>query len=253
VSVDRRPDGVAIVRLDAPKLNALSTAVLAQLIDVVQDLTRDPPGAVVIWGGDRAFAAGADVGEFGGVDQARVISSAFRRALDAVADIPRVTIAAITGYALGGGCELALACDFRVAADTAKVGQPEVSLGIIPGGGATQRLPRLIGQSRAKELIFSGKQLRAEEALRIGLVDRVFRADRVLYEATIWAYELACGAIAAQGLAKSAIDQGLDGPLATGLDLETELFARVFTTEDSRIGIASFRERGPGKAKFIGR
>lgn len=253
VRVDRRPDGVAIVCLDAPKLNALSTGVLARLANAAEDLTVDPPGAVVIWGGERAFAAGADVGEFGTVQQSRKISAAFREALDTVANIPRATIAAITGYALGGGCELALACDFRFAADTAKLGQPEVRLGIIPGGGATQRLARLIGPSRTKEVILSGKQLTAEQALRIGLVDRVFAADRVLYEATMWAYELAQGATAAQGLAKQAIDDGLDAPLSLGLDREAELFAEVFRTEDAQIGIESFRERGPGKAQFIGR
>lgn len=252
VSVDRRPDGVAIVRLDAPKLNALSIALLSRLADVADELTVDPPGAVVIWGGDRAFAAGADVSELTDATQASLVNSAFRRALDAVAGIPRATIAAIIGYALGGGCELALACDFRVVSDTAKLGQPEVGLGIIPGGGATQRLPRLIGPARAKQLIFSGRHIRAEEALRIGLVDGVFPADRVLYEATIWAYELARGATVAQGLAKRAIDEGLNGTLGTGLDLEARLFAESFRTEDSRIGITSFRER-KGEPTFTGK
>src|SRR3954451_19759117 len=126
VTVERRDDGVAVVRLDRPKMNALSTALLQQLARAAADLTDDPPGAVVVWGGERIFAAGADISEFGGPEEARRIGGQFRATLDAVAAIPRATIAAVTGYALGGGCELALACDFRVAGETAKFGQPEI-------------------------------------------------------------------------------------------------------------------------------
>src|SRR5204862_7537622 len=132
-----------------------------------------------IWGGDRIFAAGADIAEFGGPDEAWTIGGGFHTALDAIAAIPRAVIAAITGYALGGGCELALACDFRVVADTAKLGQPEILLGIIPGGGGTQRLPRLVGAARAKDIILTGRQVPADEALTIGLVDRVVPAAEV--------------------------------------------------------------------------
>jgi len=253
VTAERRDDGVAVIRLDRPKMNALSTALLGQLADVAADLAADPPGAIVVWGGERIFAAGADISEFAGPEEARVVGGAFRAALDALAAIPRASIAAIAGYALGGGCELALACDFRVAADTAKLGQPEILLGIIPGGGGTQRLARLVGPARAKEIVFSGRQVAVDEALRIGLVDRVVPPDVLFEAATTWASELAAGAVVAQGLAKRAIDDGLDGSLASGLDLEASLFADVFATDDATIGVESFREHGPGKAKFIGR
>jgi enoyl-CoA hydratase len=234
-------------------MNALSTALLEQLGDATSELAADLPGAVVVWGGERIFAAGADISEFAGPTEARAIGGAFRRALDGVAGLPRPTIAAIAGYALGGGCELALACDFRVAADTAKLGQPEILLGIIPGGGGTQRLARLVGAARAKDIIFTGRQVAADEGLRIGLVDRVVPVDELFEAAAAWAAELARGATVAQGLAKRAIDDGLDGPLAAGLDLELELFAEVFTTEDAASGVASFREHGPGHATFKGR
>jgi enoyl-CoA hydratase len=253
VSVDRRTDGVAVVRLDRPKMNALSRALLAQLAGAAAELTDDPPGAVVIWGGDRIFAAGADIAEFGGAEEARDIGGEFRRALDAVAAIPRVTIAAVTGYALGGGCELALACDLRVVADTAKLGQPEILLGIIPGGGGTQRLARLVGASRAKDIIFSGRQVAADEAQRIGLADRVVPAAEVLDAALAWAGELAGGAVLAQALAKRAIDAGLSGSLSDGLGLEQDAFVEVFRTEDARTGVESFLAHGPGKATFSSR
>jgi enoyl-CoA hydratase/carnithine racemase len=253
VTVDRRPDGVALVRLDRPKANALSLAVLEQLKAAAQSLIDDPPGAAVVWGGPRIFAAGADISEFGGPDEARGVGRQFRVALDTLASVPRATIAAVNGYALGGGCELALACDLRIAADNAKFGQPEILLGIIPGGGGTQRLPRLVGPSRAKDIILTGRQVDAEEALRIGLADRVVPADEVIDSAIALAAELAAGAVVAQGLAKEAIHRGLQGPINEGLDLELEQFAKVFATEDSQIGVKSFLENGPGKAQFTGR
>ncbi len=252
VHVERGDDGVALVRLDRPKMNALSAALLDELQAAAQDLTANPPGAVVMWGGERIFAAGAEISEFGGPDEANHIGGKFRAALDAVAAIPRATIAAVNGYALGGGCELALACDFRVAADNAKFGQPEILLGIIPGGGGTQRLARLVGPARAKDMILSGRQVAAEEALRMGLADRVVPADEVLAAARAWAAELATGAVVGQALAKKAIDNGLDGSLADGLTLEQELFVEVFTTNDARTGVESFLTNGPGKATFSG-
>jgi enoyl-CoA hydratase len=245
VDLDRRKDGVAVVRLKRPPANALSTAVLKELAETAAELTRDPAGAVIVTGSDKVFAAGADINEFGGEEEARVIGAHFREALDLVAAIPRVTIAAITGYALGGGCELALACDLRVASATAKLGQPEVRLGIIPGGGGTQRLARLVGASRAKDLILTGRQVAADEALRIGLVDRVCAQDETpLDVALAWAGELAGGAVLAQALAKRAIDVGLDGSLADGLDLEQQLFADVFRTEDAATGVRAFLDKG---------
>jgi len=252
VRVERRGDGVAVVMLDNPKVNALSTALLGQLEAAATDLTVDPPGAVVITGGERLFAAGADISEFGGPDEARLVGGAFVRALDAVAAIPRCVIAAVSGFALGGGCELALACDLRIAGERAKFGQPEILLGVIPGGAGTQRLARLVGSSRAKELILTGRQVGADEALRIGLVNEVVPNESLHERAFALATELAAGAVVAQGLAKRAIDEGLDGPLPAGIELEQQLFADVFATEDAGIGVASFLEHGPGKASFVG-
>jgi enoyl-CoA hydratase len=253
ISTDRRPDGVALVTLDRPKANALSIELLTQLGAAVRDLADDPPGAVVLWGGERLFAAGADISEFAGSERARELGLRFRAALDGLAALPRATIAAVTGFALGGGCELALACDLRVAADNARFGQPEILLGIIPGGGGTQRLTRLVGVSRAKDIILTGRHVDAAEALRIGLADRVVPAGEVLASALALAAELAAGPLAAQALAKRAVDTGLEGPLAAGLDLEAELFVEVFGTEDAGLGVASFLEHGPGKAHFVGR
>ena len=253
VTVERRGDGVAVVTLDHPKVNALSSELLRQLLGAATALTDEPPGAVVVTGSDRVFAAGADIAEFGGPDEARVIGDLFLRSLTAVADIPRATVAAISGVALGGGCELALACDFRVASERARFGQPEILLGIIPGGGGTQRLPRLVGTARAKDIIFTGRQVGAEEALAIGLVDEVVPPGEVLDRAIAKAAELAKGPVVAHGLAKRAIDRGMDITLNGGLDLEQQLFVQVFETEDARTGVESFLRDGPGKAEFSGR
>ncbi len=252
VTTERRPDGVALIRLDRPKANALSATLLGQLRDAAEDLTADPPGAVVLWGGRRIFAAGADIVELEGVG-AESVGENFARALGALAAIPRATIAAVNGYALGGGLELALACDFRVGSEDSRFGVPEVLLGVLPGGGGTQRLPRLIGPSRAKDLIMTGRQVRAAEALAIGLINRTAAPDDVLDAALAWAAELAAGAVLAHGLAKDAVDRGLEGTLEAGLRIEQEAFAAVARTEDAARGIRSFSENGPGKATFVGR
>jgi enoyl-CoA hydratase/carnithine racemase len=252
VTVERRADGVAVIRLDRPKANALSGEVLAQIAEAAQALRDDPPGAVVLWGGRRIFAAGADIVELPGMG-ASSVGASFTGALGLLASLPRATIAAINGYALGGGLELALACDFRVCAEDSKLGLPEVLLGVMPGGGGTQRLPRLIGTSRAKELIMTGRQVLSAEALAIGLVNRVVPADDVFDASVEWAAQLARGPLVAHGLAKSAVDRGLEGTLADGLEIEQEAFAAVARTEDAARGIASFSEHGPGKATFLGR
>ncbi len=254
VSTERGDDGVVVVRLDHPPVNALSRAVLADLARVATELSRDATvKAVVVTGEGKAFAAGADIAEFGDQERAREVGASFRDALDALSAIPRPVLAALNGVALGGGLEVALACDLRIAAETARVGQPEILLGVIPGAGATQRLPRLIGPARAKELIWSGRQVRADEALAIGLVDRVVPAERLLDAALTWAGELAAGPVVAMGLAKRAIDDGLDAPLATGLNHEADAFVEVFGTEDAGAGVRSFLEHGPGRARFAGR
>ncbi|MFM7068487.1 MAG: enoyl-CoA hydratase/isomerase family protein [Actinomycetes bacterium] len=217
--------------------------------------------AVVITGGARVFAAGADITEFaerGGEepfalsppDRVGQIGAAFLGALNAVAALPCPTIAAVAGVALGGGCELALACDFRLAGSRAKFGQPEILLGIIPGGGGTQRLARLIGSSRAKELIFTGRMIDVSEAQQLGLVDRVTEDDDVTGAAVAWASEFAAGPAHALALAKAAVDHGLDGTLGDGLELEQQLFVQSFTTPDAAVGVRSFLRAGPGKATF---
>ncbi len=253
ILLDRRADGVAVVTLNSPKVNALSTAMLARLSGIADELTLQPPGAVVVTGGERIFAAGADISEFGGPDEARTIGAAFHSALNRVAALPCFTIAAVSGFALGGGCELALACDYRIASERAVFGQPEILLGIIPGGGGTQRLPRLVGPSRAKELMITGRQVKSDEALRIGLADEVVPAERLMERALELAGAVASGATQAARLVKQAVDSGIETDLASGLATELALFEEVFRTEDSQIGVRSFLENGPGKAEFTGR
>ena len=254
VLTERHPDGVVLLRLNRPPLNPLSGALLAEVATAARACAADESvKAVVIAGSDRAFAAGADISEFGDAAQGRAVADSFRAAGDALGAIPRPVIAAIAGFALGGGLELALACDLRIAADSARVGQPEILLGLIPGGGGTQRLARLVGPARAKELTWSGRQVRAEEALALGIVDRVVPAAELEATALAWATDLARGAVVAMGLAKRAIDDGFDLPLPAALDLEAEAFVATFATRDAATGIASFREHGPGKAVFEGR
>jgi enoyl-CoA hydratase len=254
VVVESRPDGVTLLRLNRPPLNPLSTALLRELETISNGLAADASvKAVVVTGSEKALAAGADVAEFTADGAAAVISDGIRGAFDALAAIPRPVIAAINGFALGGGLELALACDLRVAGDSARLGFPEIQLGIFPGGGGTQRASRLIGPAKTKELIWSGRHVRADEALAIGLVDRVVPAADVLDRALDWAASFASGAVVAMGIAKAVVDRGLDGSLAAGLDLEGQGFVDVFDTDDARVGIRSFLDAGPGKATFSGR
>ncbi len=254
VHLEERTDGVAVITLDNPPVNALSRALLAELATVARALANNAAvRAVVVTGAGKVFAAGADITEFGGPDEARDIGEHFRAAFDAVAAIPRPVIAAIHGVALGGGFELAMACDLRVAADSARIGQPEILLGVIPGAGATQRLARLVGPARAKHLIWSGRQVKADEALALGLVDEVFPAAALHDGALGLASSLAAGPTMAIALAKRVIDAGLDAPLERGLDLEVEAFVEVFATDDAKIGVRSFLDDGPGKAQFSGR
>jgi enoyl-CoA hydratase/carnithine racemase len=249
------PLGVATIRLQRPPMNALDTAMQEELrVAAAQLRADDSVRAVVLYGGEKVFAAGADVKEFAGQDHAMMMRDADRlsSSLAALAALPKPVIAAVTGYALGGGCELALTADFRVSADDARWSQPEVLLGIIPGAGGTQRLPRLIGPAKAKDLIFSGRFVDADEALAIGLVDVVVPAAEVYPAALALAAKFAKGPALALGAAKAAIDSGLDGSLGAGLRLESHLFASLFATEDRSTGMKSFIEEGPGKAKFIG-
>jgi enoyl-CoA hydratase len=252
VLVDSPLPGVFVLTLNAPKVNALSTAMLSRIHYLATDLTILNARAVVITGGDRLFAAGADISEFGGPEDAARIGASFHAALNAVAALPCFTIAAVSGFALGGGCELAMACDYRIASTKAVFGQPEILLGIIPGGGGTQRLPRLVGASRAKEIMITGRQVKAEEALNIGLANEVVEPDALMARALELASSIASGATVATGLIKRAVDEGMQTDLAKGLALELELFEEVFHSNDSQIGVASFLENGPGKASFNG-
>jgi enoyl-CoA hydratase/carnithine racemase len=249
-------DGVATMRLDRPKMNALNVQVQEEIRAAAHEATeRDDVKAVVVWGGERVFAAGADVKEMADMSYTDMVkrSGPLQSAVTAVARIPKPVVAAVTGYALGGGCELALAADFRIAADDATLGQPEVLLGIIPGAGGTQRLTRLVGPSRAKELIFTGRFVKADEALAIGLVDKVVPAADVYNEAVAWAKQFVGGATLALRAAKEAIDKGIEVDLASGLEMERAQFAALFATEDRTRGMKSFLEHGPGKAEFVGR
>ncbi|NBN89471.1 MAG: enoyl-CoA hydratase/isomerase family protein [Actinobacteria bacterium] len=252
VNLDMRDDRVAVITLNNPKVNALSQGVLDDLQEIAHELHATRPGAVVITGGEKIFAAGADISEFGGPVEAKRVADTIHRAFDKVAAIPAFVIAAISGYALGGGCELALACDYRIGSTKAVLGQPEILLGIIPGGGGTQRLPRLVGASRAKEIMVTGRQVKSDEALRIGLLDEVVEPEALHERALALAAEVAKGATVASALVKQAVDAGLNMPLAGGLAGEKDLFVEVFKTNDSQRGVKSFLENGPGKAAFEG-
>jgi enoyl-CoA hydratase len=252
VEVSRHGD-VATILLDRPRVNALSSALLGELAAALDGLHREPPGAVVLTGGRRLFAAGAEISELADEHASLELADAFQRALSLLTSLPRVTVAAINGVALGGGLELALACDLRVAASDARLGCPEILLGVFPGAGATQRLSRLVGAGVAKDMIFTGRHVHAEEAKAIGLVDRLAEPDEVLAAAQSLGGELARGPLLALASAKRAIDEGLDRTLPEGLALERELFLEVLRTEDARRGFESFFASGPGHAAFTGR
>ena len=248
--------GVATIRLDRPKMNALDAQMQEEIRAAAAEATeRDDIKAVVVYGGERVFAAGADVKEMAEMSYTDMIkrSSGLTTAFTAVARIPKPVVAAITGYALGGGCELALCADIRIAADNATLGQPEVLLGIIPGAGGTQRLSRLVGPSKAKDIIFTGRFVKAEEALAIGMVDKVVPAEEVYSEALRWAAQFNAAATYAVRAAKESIDRGLEVDLETGLEIERQQFAALFGTQDRTTGMQSFVQNGPGKAQFEGR
>jgi enoyl-CoA hydratase/carnithine racemase len=246
---------IGTIRLDRPPMNALNGQVQEEIrAAALEASVRGEVRAVVIYGGPKVFAAGADIKEMAKmsytdmVDRSAGLSSAF----SSVARIPKPVVAAVAGYALGGGCELALCADRRVAASTARLGQPEILLGVIPGAGGTQRLARLVGPSKAKDICFTGRFLDADEALRIGLVDEVVEPDEVYDAARRWAEQFANGPMYALRAAKESVDAGLSVDLETGLAIERQQFAALFATEDRLIGMSSFIENGPGKANFTG-
>ncbi len=248
-------DGIGVIRLDRPPVNALDAAAQAALGFAAEEAAlRTDVRAVVLYGGPKAFSAGADIKEMAAMSYVDMIehSARLQGAFTTVADIPKPVIAAITGPALGGGCELALTADIRVCSTESVLGLPEILLGVIPGAGGTQRLPRLIGIAKAKDLIFSGRAVSAEEAAHIGLVDRVVGAANVLPEAMSIARRFAAGPAIALRAAKAAIDRGTAADLAAGLEIERSLFAGLFATEDRLTGMRGFVADGPGRARFAG-
>ncbi|GAA1480936.1 enoyl-CoA hydratase-related protein [Gordonia sinesedis] len=248
--------GVGTILLNRPPMNALNRQVQSELAAAAQEATdRDDIKAVVVYGGPKVLAAGADIKEMNDMTYAEMskVAGRLQSGLGAIAAIPKPTVAAVTGYALGGGLEVALGADRRIAGDNAKLGVPEVLLGVIPGGGGTQRLARLVGPSKAKDMIFTGRFVDATEALEIGLVDEVVAPDEVYNAALRWAGQFANAASLAIAAGKAAVDEGLDVDLGTGLKIEEHLFAALFATDDRSIGMKSFVENGPGKAKFTGK
>jgi enoyl-CoA hydratase/carnithine racemase len=249
-------DGVGTIRLDRPPVNALNAQVTAELAELAKEVSeRDDVRAVILYGGEKTFAGGADIKEMATRTYPEIakFGATLTGTLAAVANIPKPVVAAITGYALGGGLELALTADRRVAGDNVKVGQPEIQLGVIPGAGGTQRLARLIGPSKTKDIVYTGRFVKAQEALALGIVDEVVAPDDVYAAAHKWASQFANGPAVALRAAKAAIDGGLDTDLANGLKLESHLFAALWATEDQKNGMKSFIENGPGKATFEGK
>lgn len=251
-----RESGIATLKLNRPPVNALNFQLQAEIARASEELGNDiGVAAIVLYGGEKAFAAGADIKEMEKIshDEMLARSAGLKSAFDAVAQIPKPVIAAVTGYALGGGLELAMCADVRIASESVKVGQPEILLGIIPGAGGTQRLTRLVGPSIAKELVFTGKVISATEAYQLGIINKVVADGEVYAKACEWARQFVGGPAVALATAKAAIDQGLDVSLDEGLEIERQGFVKLFDTEDRAIGMASFLEHGPGKAKFVGR
>ncbi|MFP5225599.1 MAG: enoyl-CoA hydratase/isomerase family protein [Actinomycetota bacterium] len=255
VTVDEAT-GVATILLDRPKMNAINDEVAAGLVEAAERCTTDDSiRAVVLTGGGKIFAAGADIKAMAEAtpEQMHERIGGLQASFTAIEQIPKVVIAAVNGFALGGGCELAMCADFRVIADNAQMGQPEILLGVIPGAGGTQRLTRLVGPSRAKDIIYSGRFVGCVEAREIGLADVVVAPDQTIARATEMAAAYAKGPTRALAAAKSAIEARSSMPMAEGLAHEARLFADLFGTEDQKIGMRTFLEKGPGQAEFTGR
>ncbi len=251
-----KADGIATVTLNRPdKLNALNSTVYKELYNAFETAENDPEVHVLIitGAGDRAFAAGSDVAEMEkmGPLEAQAFMGTIRKASDFLYAMSKPTIAVINGYALGGGCELSMCCDLRIASEKARFGQPEISLGLIPGASGTQRLPRLIGAAKAKELIFLGDMIDAATALNLGLVNKVVPVDKLMEEAMAWATKLAGFSGPVLAMAKAAINTGLETDLASGLSMETGCNVLCFATEDQKEGMSAFLNKR--KAEFKNR
>jgi enoyl-CoA hydratase len=240
-----RDDRVATITLNRPKaLNALNSQVMAEVTTAAAELDADPGiGAIIITGSEKAFAAGADIKEMASLTFADVFSQDFFALWNKFAATRTPTIAAVAGYALGGGCELAMMCDLLIAADTAKFGQPEIKLGVLPGMGGSQRLTRAVGKAKAMDLILTGRNMDAEEAERCGLVSRVVPADKLLEEANTVAKTIAGMSLSASRMAKEAVNRAFESTLAEGLLYERRLFHSAFATDDQTEGMAAFTEK----------
>jgi enoyl-CoA hydratase len=255
IKVERGDDGVVVLTVDRQdKLNSLNPQVVEEIGQALLELQEDPPRVVIVTGaGERAFIAGADIAVMNDMSpiEAKRFAELGHAATALLDRSPVPTIAAINGFALGGGCEIALACDIRIAAENALLGFPEVTLGILPGLGGTQRLPRLVGPGIAKEMIFSGRRLKAEEARMINLVNRVVPEGEALNAARELAGEIASNGPVAVRHAKAAANKSQDVDLVSGLEYEADQFALLFATEDAREGMGAFVEKR--KADFKGR
>jgi enoyl-CoA hydratase len=244
----QKEEGIGIVTINRPKaLNAANSEVNSELFRLFEEIEADAEVRVVILtgAGDRAFMAGADIVEMSSLDAVGSAKFALgaRKANDRIYNLSKPVIAAIAGFALGGGCELALACDLRIAAENARFGQPEITVGIIPGGGGTQRLPRLIGMGRAKELVYTGDMIDAQAALSMGLVNKVVPNDKLMEEAKNMAKKLISRSGRILTLAKQAINTGASLDLASALDFEAQCFSLCFETEDQKEGMKAFMEK----------
>ena len=248
-------EGIAVVTINHPPANALDKKTTYELDEVFQELAKDEDVKTVILtgAGEKIFVAGADISLFPqmGQKEGEEFSQELQRVFDRIEGLEKVVICAVNGVALGGGCELAMACDIRIASEGAKFGQPEVNLGVIPGAGGTQRLPRLVSKGKAKELIFTGDMVSASEAKEIGLVDKVVPKGEAVLEAKNMAKKIMEKGPIAIKYAKKAIDEGVNMPLSEGLKLEKKLFGKLFTTEDQKEGAKAFLEKR--KAQFRGK
>ncbi|MFJ4671391.1 enoyl-CoA hydratase [Kitasatospora purpeofusca] len=246
-----RHDRVGLIALDRPKaLNALNTRLMNEVVGAAQEFDRDRAvGAVVVTGSDRAFAAGADIKEMQSLDFVDAYLGDWFAAWDRFGALRKPVVAAVAGYALGGGCELAMLCDVLIAADTAKFGQPEIKLGVIPGIGGSQRLTRAIGKAKAMELCLTGRTMDAEEAERAGLVSRIVPADRLLDEALATAATIAAMSAPAAIMMKESVNRALETTLAEGVRFERRLFHATFATADQKEGMTAFAEKRPPEFK----
>ncbi|WP_158895196.1 enoyl-CoA hydratase [Amycolatopsis anabasis] len=245
IAVDRPDPGVARITLDRPKaLNALNLQVMREVTTAAAELDGDPAiGAIVLTGSAKAFAAGADIKEMRPRTFSEMYASDWFAGWDALTRVRTPLIAAVAGYALGGGCELAMMCDILLAADTARFGQPEITLGVIPGMGGSQRLTRAIGKAKAMELCLTGRTMDAEEAERAGLVSRIVPADRLLEEARAVAAKIASMSAPAARMVKEAVDRAFETTLSEGVLFERRLFHATFATHDQKEGMAAFAEK----------